>query len=150
MSTTFLAARDELFGMVKTVLDTAASGPIGYALDVRYIGLAQAAKPDMKKLWARVSHQVVTDGQAALADVNSQKLFEAHGLLYVQLFCPRNIGGMYDKTMQLALNLQTAFRAQSPSGEVWFRDQIVRPLTETDENYPIQFSSAFNYQTLQP
>ena len=151
MSTDYITARDEMFGIAETVFDDSATSTlIGYKPDVRWPADPKPSVPDVTKVWARVSHQVVTDGQAALANAQGQKLYEAKGLLFIQFFSPRNVGGMYDKVLQLALVMQEAYRDPSPTGEIWFRNAKVVQLPEEATSYPINFSTEFSYKTLQP
>lgn len=152
MSITYDQALDEIYGIAKAVFDDSQWPTLfGYTLDIRYQGVPKASKPDMQKLWVRVSSQIVGDGQASLTNVQGARMYEAHGLLFIQLFCPRNVGGSLDKGMKLAMALQNAFRKPSPSNEIWFEGtpgQVIRVLPETEESYPVNVVVAFRYQTL--
>lgn len=146
---TYQDAKDELFGIVRSVLiSTAITTLFGYEIDTRYSGVP-GEKPDQSRLWARVSAQLVTDGQTALANNNGVKLYEAVGLLYVQLFAPRNIPGGEDKAEQLAEAIRSEFRKASPSGLIWFRNQKIVDLPETLESYPKNVVTTFSYKTSQ-
>lgn len=150
MSLNYDDALDELFGMVKAVFDDPKwSLLLGYDIDVRWPGVAIETKPAMDELWARVSMQIITEEQASLANVAGNKMYETTGLLYVQLFCPRNQPASMDNGRQLAVDMRNAFRHDSPSQELWFRNQTVRELPETTENYPINVVVTFSYKTLQ-
>lgn len=151
MPTTYIAAKDELFGIVKAVFDDAKwVALLGYVIDVRWPEVARASKPDFTKQWARVSAQSVSDGQATLSNVQNTKVFEAVGLLYVQLFCPRNMPASQENGLLIASDLQAAFRKQSPTGELWFRNQKISELPPTEDSYPINVQTDFQYRTLQP
>jgi hypothetical protein len=150
MSVNYSDALDELFGMVKAIFDQAKwSDLFGYTIDVRWPGVALATKPDMTKLWARVSFQIVSEPQASLSNAAGNKMYETTGLLYVQLFCPRNQPDSMDNGRELAVDMRNRFRHDSPSQEIWFRNQTVRELPETEENYPINVVVTFSYKTLQ-
>lgn len=147
MSITYQATIDELFTSVKAVFD--ASTPIiGYVPEVRWPGTPKGPKPDRTKYWARVSQQLVTEGQASLANVNSKKIFESIGLLYIQLFCPRNIAGSLQKGQNLAVALRDAFCQQSTSFDLWYRNAKVVELPETADNYPINIVVEFHFKEL--
>lgn len=146
----YQAAIDEMFGIVKATLvdDTGIQTLLGYTMDVRWPMDALPNKPDITRLWAKVSKQTVTDKQACLTNVNGVRVFETRGLLYVQLFCPRDQPAALTQGNVAASNMQAAFRKQSPSGEIWFYDQAIRELPETPENYPINVVTSFYYRTL--
>lgn len=148
MATTYSAAVDEVFGMVNGVLTGAAATLLGYTPDIRWPGVPKEAVPDKTKLWARVSLQIVTDTQTALANANGQRMFTANGLLFVQLFCPRNQPESIDNGRSIATDLQTVFRTNGISGEVWFTQAKFVELPETDESYPINFSTRLQYRTI--
>ncbi len=146
----YIDATDEMFGVINGVLtDTRWHALLGYNIDTRWPGDAVPAKPSMVEMWARVSKQVVTDSQACLANANGERKFKTNGLLFVQLFCPRNQPATLENGRQVAIALQKEFRKQSPSGEISFRNQMIREI-ETDENYPINVSTEFEYFTLDP
>lgn len=151
MSLSYLDAKDQLFTRAKNVLGGSDTNTLlGYVPDVRWQGVPTATVPDKSKLWARVSSQVVTDGQAALANANGKRLFEAAGLLYIQLFCPKGEAGIPAKGLLLAIALQAQYRQQSSSAELWFRNQRILELPETADSYPINVVTEFRYKTLQP
>ena len=147
----YIDATDEMFGIINAVLtDAKWHTALGYDIDTRWPGDAVAAKPSMVQLWARVSKQVVKDAQDSLANAEGERNYETVGLLYVQLFCPRNQPATLDNGRLVAIDLQKAFRKQSPSGEIWFLNQAIRELAETEENYPIQVVTEYRYNTLDP
>lgn len=150
MPTTYTDAQDEMFGMANAVFATTAVSLLGYAPDVRWPGVPKAGVPDRTKLWARVSEQIVTEEQASLANANSIRLFDAIGMLYMQLFCPRNIAASVELGRAVGIALQVAFRHTSPSGQVWYRKAKMVELPEGLENYPILVSTEFQYRTSSP
>jgi hypothetical protein len=148
MSLTYSQATDELFGMVKAVFDNSNS-LIGYIPDLRWPGIPRGDKPDDTKYWARPSAQWVTDQQSALANDNGTKIYEAVGLLYVQLFAPLGQANSPEKLRALGEMLQAKFRSQSDSSEIWFRNQRIIELPEDSKNYKANFVTQFTYKTLQ-
>lgn len=149
MPTTYDAAIDAMFGIAKAIFDVNALAILGYVPDVRYPGAPLGTKPDRSRLWARVSSQIVTDGQASLTNALQQRMYEADGLLYIQLFCPRNVGASIDKGRLIAKALQTSLRKDGLNGEIWFRKAKILELPESEESYPITVSAEFTYKTLQ-
>lgn len=145
MATTYDAAIDEMFGVVKGVL--AGQVILGYVPDTRWPGVPLGTKPDATRLWVRVSAKVITDNQATLANANGKTLYEATGMLYIQLFCPRNIGASIDNGRLVAKAIQSAFRT-SLSAEIWYTKAKIEELPESDESYPINVSVQFYYKTI--
>jgi hypothetical protein len=147
----YVDATDEMFGIIYGVLaDNQWNAKFGYNIDVRWPGTPKAAKPDPSRLWARVSKQVVKETQTSLANVSGERNFTTIGLLFVQLFCPRNQPQSLDNGRLVAVAIEAAFRNQSPSGEIWFLNEAIRELAETDESYPITVVTEFQYDTLNP
>lgn len=141
-------AVDEMFSTVKQVNDGSSVAIFGYVPEIRWPGQALATKPDMTKHWMRASQQLVTDEQIAFASVDETRLFEAIGLLYVQLFCPRNAAATVENGLLLANIIADAFRQQSISGEIIYRKAKVVQLPETSESYPINVVVQFEYKTI--
>lgn len=147
MPTTQQDAIDELFGSVKQVFDASTSF-ISYIPDLRWPGNPIGGKPDDSKVWGRASQQHVVDQQASLSSASGKTLYEATGLLYVQIFTPRNRPESPELGRKLAVALQTKFRAQSDSGELWYRNGRILDLPEVAKNYRINFVVEFKYKTL--
>lgn len=148
MAVTYQIAQDEVFGIVKAVIDANQASLFGYTIDVRYPGVPKDTKPDMSMLWARASSQIVSDGQSALSNVGGVKRYDAIALLYVQLFSPRNVPEK-QKSLTLAELLRSEFRKASPSGNLSFFNQKIVELPEEATNYPTNVVVEFRYQTVQ-
>lgn len=146
LPTTYSGAIDELFGIVNSIWPQL-TGIAGYAPEIRWAGEVRPGKPDASKFWARVSASIVTDKLSTLSNVVGSKLFHATGLLYVQLFCPRNEVNPTVKGRSMAEIIRAQFRAASPSGNIWFRDQKIVELPSTEENYPINVVVTFEYDS---
>lgn len=143
---TYADAIDTIFGMVNAAWQSAV-GIVGYAPQIRWQGQEQPAKPPVDKIWARVSQQIVTDNQAALAGGNGKRLYHAKGLLYIQLFCPRNAGDLTIARI-FAQYVREVFRTESPDGNIWFTNQRIVELAPTPLAYPINVSCNFEYDNL--
>jgi hypothetical protein len=149
MPITYNNARDEMFGIIKAAW-SGSTDVVGYEPDIRWQGAPQGSAPDMDKYWARVSIQIVTDKQETLAsDSLGKRLYKATGLIYFQLFCPRNVANPTINGITLAELIRGAFRKASPSGSIFFYNQAIRELPPTDENYPINVVATFEYDTIQ-
>lgn len=148
MSINYADAIDEMFGTVKAVNDAGSVAILGYVPELRFQGVPLATKPAMDKVWLRTSQMNVTEDQASLSDINETRMFETVGLLYVQVFCPRDVAGSIENGRALASLFRDAFRQQSNSAEIWYRKQKLVELPETADNYPINVIVEFRYKTL--
>jgi hypothetical protein len=148
VSVTYTDALDDMFGTFSDVLSDVET-ILDYAPQVRWPGIPEPANTPMDQLWMRVSTQMVKEGQSSLSDKDGTKRYESHGLLYVQLFAPRTVSNTLNVARQAAEAIRNRFRKASLSGEVWFRNQVVRELPETTENYPLLVVVEFTYQEVQ-
>lgn len=135
------AAHDIMFAAVQAVFDTA---NLGYVVDVRYPGIKEPLAPPENQVWARVSTQQVTNGQTTL---QKPARYTSNGLLYVQIFCPTQPGGL-DAGMAVAKNLLSTFRNPA-NNAVWYRSQDVRQLPPNVDNYPINFVTNYTFDTVE-
>lgn len=147
MSINYPAVIDEMFTTVKAIAD-GSSDLIGYVPEVRWQGVPKSTKPPVDKFWLRASKMIVTEQQASLSSVDDTRMWEAIGLMYVQCFCPRNLASSIDNGRLFAERMRNAFRQQSLSGEIWYRNQKVVELPETAESYPINVVIEFHFKTL--
>ena len=90
------------------------------------------------------------DSQSSLANDqgNGERRYHAVGLLYIQVFGSRVEAGSTDMARKLAEAIRDVFRGNSVSGAIWFRDQKVVKLPETEENYPYNVVVTFEYDTI--
>lgn len=150
MSITDQQAIDEMYGIVKGAIDLNTS-IFGYAPDVRYPGVPKSTRPDMSKQWIRVSSAIVKDDLAAFANDQRQQLYDADGILTVQLFAPRNVAGSLDpQALSMANAIAAAIRGRGTSGEIWFTNVRVLQQPESDTSYPVNVVARFNYRTITP
>jgi hypothetical protein len=149
MPITYSSAIDELFGIINSIWPDAA-GVISYVPEIRWPGAAKASKPDTSKFWARVSTQTVDDGQSSLANVNGQKRYRATCLLYVQIFCPRNVANALPDGRLLAQLVRDRFLKSSPSGALEFQNQKIRELPAETDWYPINVVVTYIYDEISP
>lgn len=158
MPVTLDNALDEMYGMIKTVVDAESAAIVGYVPEIRWPGAAKASKPDNTKIWLRVTNKIVVDEQRSLADGNGTgtKRYTAIGFLIVQIFAPRTkfaaVGtssNMLIVGKSLGIAIRDKFRHPSPSGAIWFRDQKVDELSETPEYYPHNVTVTFQFDTIE-
>jgi hypothetical protein len=152
MPIAYTSALDEMFGMIKSSWDANAAATVGYIPEIRWPGVAKSDIPDCLKFWARVSTKIVVDGQSSLSDGNGSgnKRYTAIGLLFIQIFAPRSVGGALVKARELAMMIRERFRSSSPSDSIWFRDQKIDELPSTDDHYPLNVVVTFEYDQISP
>ena len=140
---TYTDAIDTMFGMVNAAWVGAAS-IVGYTPVIRWQGKEVADKPPVDQIWARVSAQIITDQQSSLANINGNRMYEAKGLLYIQLFCPRSNNDLQTGRI-FSQYIREVFRTESPDGNIWFTNQRIVELAPDLASYPILISANFEY-----
>lgn len=123
----YLGATDEMFAVINTANNNGASAIFGYTPVIVWPDLT----PDFTqqdKAWMRAGITTVTDAQSALSTCEGapgQKLYESHGLVWMQLFLPRSVATSSDDGRRLAVVLRNAFRGVKTPGGVWFRNSRI-------------------------
>jgi hypothetical protein len=118
----YVAAEDEIFGVANVAWLAAAPG-----LTIVFPGVLKV-EPPIDQIYAECSFVVVKESQASLAKVNGLSIYEATGLLAVQVYAPKADPSSMRTAKLIASAVRDAFRKPSPSGEIWFRDQKVSPV----------------------
>lgn len=124
MTLAYSEAADEMLALFKAAWEAGSGAIAGYIPEVRWPGVEKTAKPDSSKFWVRVSLQGIKEGQATLSNcvgLNFKKRYEAKGLIFVQLFCPKSLETAVNKGRFLATVARNAFRGKTTAGGVIFR-----------------------------
>lgn len=147
-TTTYDAARDDVFELLNDTWNANSAAIVGYVPEIRWPGVIYTEHPPNDKIWARPSFKTVIDGQQTLSNAGGVSRYAAKCLFYLQIFCPLNDpDNALNKGILLAKNIQTAFR--HGLNDVWFQDQQVRELDPTPESYPINVVVVCNFETLE-
>lgn len=144
MPITYSNAIDEMFGMVNAELGNVCVVLTYDVFDMRWPGAPNAVAPDATKFWGRTSAQIVKDDVTSIGG----KKYTATGLLYVQLFCPRNVANTLVLGRQVAALFRDAFRQPSVSGAINFYNQKIVELPETEDNHPMNVVVTFEYDSV--
>jgi hypothetical protein len=103
--------------------------------------------------WARLSIQIVSQELASFSDENTyganQRRYETVGLVFIQLFAPKSKASSYDNGRLIAALVRDALRTAGVSGNVWFENVRVNPLTPDGTNYRWNIVGDIRYDTLQ-
>ncbi len=151
MTTDYASAVDSIFSKFITEWQASSQAIAGYVPEFRWQGLQESAKPDPSKFWCRVSQNTVDESQASLCnDVakSGNRRFEAVGLVFVQLFCPRSDVQAMEKGRLLAQVAKKIFRGQTPAGTVWFRNSRINELANENEWLRFNVIAEYKYSEL--
>lgn len=121
MTTTYAAAKDEIYGALKTRWDALTLAVVGYVPEMRWHGSELPDKPDMSKYWARASIQTVIARQSGLARNVGQaqrSRYTNSGLVFVQIFAPRSDARGVELGEALAVIARDTYRGHTVRGEV--------------------------------
>lgn len=141
MTATIVQARDDMNGLVKSILTAAYSD-----VQVFWDGIEQADPPDPLISWARVTIRHTNGGQASLAGAFGRRRWQRSGLLMVQCFASLPKGGV-DKAVAMGEALLNGVQAvQTPNG-VWFRNGTSNEVGKDNPWYQVNFSANFTYDT---
>jgi hypothetical protein len=146
MPVTYEQAKDEVFGVVNAGVQ-AANAIVGYDIEVRWPGNPEPSLPPQDEIWARVSTKTVMESQRSLANFEGKRRYEAHCLLYVQVFCPRSVVGILESGIKVAQAIRSELR--SWQGNVIFRNEQICELDTTEEHYPINVVAEFVFDTVE-
>lgn len=128
MATAPLIARDEIFAIIDDAAEPLRElNPALAELDFRYQGvetpeeMADAPKTMAGKFWLRVSKSTTESFQAAHMmteePIGSPALWRTNGVLFVQVFAPRNVDDSYYIGDLLATTIAAMYRnIETPSG----------------------------------
>lgn len=146
MPVSYNDAHDELYGIVNAAV--AQTGPIvGYVPSIQWPNAAKAGPPDYSKLWMRVSSSIVSDKLVSLRNQNGQRMYQALGLMFIQMFCSRTLPSSQVGKVA-AQFIREFFRTESVTGELRFIEAKIVELPAQELYYPINISVNYEYYNL--
>lgn len=130
MTTTFIAASDEMFARINETINVQSASLLGYPLKVYWPGVVEPAKVDGSKSWARVTRRTVDERQSGFVacSFNSKVRYTNSGLIYIQLFGALSEAGSDRKIQLLAEQLKNAFKRKCTGSKIVFRNSKIEPL----------------------
>lgn len=145
----YVLARDEIFALFVAEWNASAAAIVGYIPEIRYQGL-ESLSPDNSKFWARLSTQMVAEGQATLgaAEAGGQKLYESNGLFFAQVFGPLNNSDTWEKLQLLAIVAKRSIRGKKTSSGVWFRNEKINEIGSDGRFEQINAVAEFQYREI--
>lgn len=111
-------------------------GVVSYIPEIRYQG-ALYGDPDRSKYWCRLSTVTLRAEQATLstnAGDEGKRRYKVRGLIFAQIFAPRQVVGAWEIAGSLAKVAQTAFRKYPSNSNVWMTNATIENL-EPEENW---------------
>jgi hypothetical protein len=142
----YVSAIDAMFSIAQAAI-ARVSDNIVHIAETRWPGVAEKNPPNENVYWIRVSEQVVLSGQASLSSSVGKagsKRYETTGLLFIQIFCPKSDPTAVPNGRLIQTALVNAFRAPSGDSNLWFRNQMPKPMSFNPTSY--QFNVAVTYQ----
>ena len=122
-----------------------------YVPEIRYQGLIYP-EPDRTKYFCRLSTVTIRAEQATLAvsvGDPGRRRFKVRGLIFAQIFGPRQDPGAYDIAGKLAKVGQSAFRAYPEDQNIWFTNATVENLDPDDNWVRWNVSASFTFDEFQ-
>jgi|ERR1044072_1973077 hypothetical protein len=147
----FADVRDEINTLFLAAWQANTAAIAGYVPDIYWQGVQSPIQPDGSKFWIRLSKQNVIEQQAALSTcvgAPGQRMYEASGLVFVQLFCPKSTSESFDLGQKLAVVARDAFRGKSTANNIWFRNVRINELEPEELYYRFNVVSEYEYNEI--
>lgn len=149
-TTTYAAAVDAMYAMVQADWIANAPGIVGIQTvpEIRWQGAEKPQAPPAGAYWLRVTEQMVTESQTALAGGYGAKLYTSQGLIFAQVFAPANDPPAYTRGRALAAMCRNTLRKREPRDLVWFRNAKIAPIGLSGAWYQFNVSATFQFDEL--
>jgi hypothetical protein len=155
--TDYIGATTEIFDVLKNawIADAGAPGILttlfgvgkGYTPVLLCPGDIHTEDLDVSKIYAKAAYQTVTEPQTAFRSGDGTRLFEATGMLGVQVYCPKNVAKAYLGGKLLARLVQSSFRNPPAGGSVWYFNQRIIEQGAVQNSNQINIYVSCRYQT---
>lgn len=137
---------DEINALFLNAWNAETTAIVGYVPEIRWQNVQQRPIPDGSKFWVRVSKDTVFEQQRTLSP--GFRKYEATGLIFVQLFCPKSNHQAFELGQQLAVVARNAFRGKSTENCIWFRNVRINEIPPEELFYRINIIAEFEYDEL--
>lgn len=151
MTIEYVGAIDDIYGAFLTAWNANSAAIAGYVPTVYYQGVQPDSPPDSSKIWCRISHDIVLEQQTTLSNCEgapNQKRYTTTGLVFVQVFGPKEDAEVWLKMQKLAKVARNAYRGKSTPGRVWFRNARIKPLADEELYKRFNVIAEFEYDEL--
>ena len=116
---TYSDAIAEMFAVFKDIWDVKAVQILGYLPPVIWQGVQVPI--DKSNYWASVTQRTFSETQSAL---NTARMFTAQGVLFIDIYCPRESPDARSNGRLLATAVKNAYK--SPQTNTWFRNSTIQ------------------------
>lgn len=144
-------AIDELYAKFVAAWNAQSAAVVGYVPQIFFQGVQPETPPDSSKYWCRVSHDIVIESQTSLSTCEGapgQRRYTAQGLLFVQLFGPKEDAQAFEFLQKLAIIGRNAYRGKTTPGHIWFRNVRVKPLPDEELYKRFNVIAEFEYDEI--
>ncbi len=128
---------------------THAPSIVGYTPEIRMPRVVHSMPINPAVHWGRLSIQSVMASQAAFCGYgNGAKKYQESGLVFIQLFGPRNEVEAAEQQDRLAQIARAAFRGISLPGKVWFRNARINNVPDESEMLRLNVVADYYYNEI--
>lgn len=113
------------------------------APEIRWKGVEEPALP--KEPFVRFTMQEVIEGQTTLRDGENGQRYTNEGLIFVQVFVPRDNDTPAELLRKLSQTAKRAFRGRALPGGIWFRRVRVNELEPENKWYRNNVIAEYRY-----
>lgn len=143
--TNYIDAVKEIFATFKEAWDAETTAIVGCIPNVFWMGVEQPDKPERGKYWVRVSQQTVTEEQSTFKNAENEQRYTTNGIVIAQISCPSSDSQAVTKGRELAIIARDAYRGNSTSGKVWFRNAKILELPFEKDWYIFNVTAEYEY-----
>lgn len=146
MTTTFIAAGDEIYSRINDVWKAQTPAIFSYTPKLYWPGVVEPAKVDGSKSWARVTRRTVEETQSGFVacSFNSKVRYTNSGLIFIQLFGALSETGSDRKIQQIGELLKNAFKRKCTGSKIVFRNSRIEQL-DTEDLF-VRYNVVFEYE----
>lgn len=133
---------------------TEAATIVGAPVEIRFRGNNYDTQPSRDKYWVRLSPVVIRSEQATLSVSSKEfgkKRYKTRGVIFAQIFGPREKFGSYDKCGELATLARKVLRKNptDPNSTVWFKEATAEGLDPEDNWQRWDTSASFTFESFE-
>lgn len=145
----YIEAADEICQRFDDYWQANAGSVTGYVPAIMMPRIVYSTPINPAVHWGRLSIQSVMASQAAFCGYgNGAKKYQESGLVFVQLFGPRNKIEAAEQQDRLAQVARSSFRGISLPGKVWFRQARINSVPDENEMLRLNVVADYYYNEI--
>ena len=123
----YVEAIDELVAAFNAKWQADTTAVVGYVPEIRWQGVEEPDIPTTGVYWGRFSTQVTSEVQPTHRSPTEDKMLRRiEGLVFVQLFLPRDLADSMEKGRQLATIARDVFKVRTSQGNICFQNARIQ------------------------